>query len=124
MTRVAAVLLVLYAGLLLTRATQIWGDTVSTRLATVGVISLPLAFGLWRGAGWAWWGTLVVLLLMLAWLAIFILMLSVTSEGRDVLKAVLTTPSLALASFVLEFVILVLLLLPAGRATVHTGAAA
>jgi len=124
MTRVAAVLLVAYAGLLLTRAEQIWGAPPASWLASVAVISFPLALGLWRGAGWAWWGTLLVLLLMLGWLGIFVLMLSVTSEGRGVLQAVLTTPSLVLASFVLELVIVVLLLSPAGRAAVRAGAAA
>ena len=120
MTRVAAVLLVVYAGLLLTRAVQMWGAPPASALAIVAALSLPLAFGLWRGAGWAWWGTLLVLLLMLSWLGVFALMMLVTSEGRGVLQAVLSAPSLALASFVLELVILVLLLLPGRRAEIHS----
>jgi hypothetical protein len=124
MMRVAAVLLVVYAGLLLIRAVQIWGAPPAPTLATVAALSLPLAFGLWRGAWWAWWGTLLVLLLMLGWLAVFALIMLATSEGRGVLQAVLSTPSLALASFVLELVIVVLLLLPGGRAEIHSGAAA
>jgi hypothetical protein len=124
MIRLTAVLLVLYAGLLLTRAMELREQTVSITLATVGIISLPLAFGLWWGAGWARLGTLVVLLLMIAWMAIFAVMMAGTSGGRGVLQAVLTTPSLALASLVLEVVILILLLVPNGRARVHPGAAA
>jgi hypothetical protein len=124
MTRIAAVFLVVYGGLLLTRGVQIWGAPPAPWLVTVAALSLPLAFGLWKGAGWAWWGTLLVLLLMLAWLAFFALIMLVTSEGRGVLQAVLTTPSLALASFVLELVIVILLLSPAGRAPIHSGAAA
>jgi hypothetical protein len=122
--RVAAVLLVLYAGLLLTRAIQIWGDPGSVTLVIVGAVSLPLAFGLWKGTGWARWGTLVVLLLMIGQLAIFTFMLAVTSGGREVLQAVFTRPSLALAASVLDFVIVILLLLPSGHSAAHPGAAA
>jgi hypothetical protein len=122
--RVAAVLLVLYAGLLIIRAMQIWGDPGSVTLAIAGVVSLPLAFGLWRGTGWARWGTLVVLLLMIGQLAIFTLIMSMTSRGREVLQGVFTTPSLALAASVLEFAIPILLLLPNGRSTAHHGPAA
>ncbi len=124
MTRVAAVLLVVYAGMLLTRAVQIWGTPPGPMLLAVSIISLPLAFGLWSGARWAWWGTLIVLVLMLSWLAIAGIMLVATSEGRAVLLALWTTPSLALSSTVLELVILILLLLPEGRAALRPGAAA
>jgi hypothetical protein len=93
-------------------------------LLAVSIIALPLAFGLWKGAGWAWWGTLLVLLLMLAWSALGSFVLLVTPEGRSVLLGLLATPSLALASIVLELLIVVLLLLLSARAAVHPGTAA
>jgi hypothetical protein len=89
-------------------------------LLAVGAVALPLALGLWRGARWAWWGTLAVLLLMLAWLAIFSFVMLVTPEGRSVLIGLLTTPDPALASpIIIEFLILILLLLPSSRAAFH-----
>jgi hypothetical protein len=88
-------------------------------LLAVGAVALPLAIGLWRGARWAWWGTLTVLLLMLAWLAFFSFMMLVTPGGRSVLIGLLTTPGPALASFIIELLILILLLLPSSRAAFH-----
>jgi hypothetical protein len=124
MTRVAAILLIVYAGMLMARAVQIWGASPAPWLLAVSIIALPLAFGLWNRAGWAWWGTLIVLLLMLGWLAFFSFILLVTPEGRSVLLGILTTPSLGFASTALELVILILLLLPEVRAAVRSGAAA
>jgi hypothetical protein len=124
MTRVAAVLLVVYAGMSLTRAVQIWGVSPAPMLLAVSIIALPLAFGLWKAAGWAWWGTLLVLLLMLGWTALGSFVLLVTAEGRSVLSGLLTTPSLALASIVLELLIVILLLSPHGRAVLRVGTAA
>jgi hypothetical protein len=124
MTRIAAMLLVVYAGMLMARAVQIWGVSPAPWLLAVSIIVLPLAVGLWNRAGWAWWGTLIVLLLMLGWLVFFSFIMLVTSQGRSVLLGVLTTPSLGLASLALEVVILILLLLPEVRAGVRSGAAA
>jgi hypothetical protein len=123
-TRVAAMLLVVYAVISMARALQIWGVLPAPMLLTVSIIALPLAFGLWQRAGWAWWGTLIVLLFMLAWLALGSFILLVTTEGRSVLLGLLTTPSLALASIVLELLILILLLWPHARPAIHPGAAA
>jgi hypothetical protein len=118
MTRVVAVLVVVYAGISLTRAMQIWGVSPALMLLVVSIAALPLAFGLWKGAGWAWWGTLLVMLLMLGWTALGSFLLLVTSEGRSVLLGLLTTPSLALASIVLELLIVILLLSSYGRTSV------
>jgi hypothetical protein len=119
MTRVAAVLLVVYAGMLLSRAVHIWGVSPAPMLLAVGALALPLAIGLWKGARWGWWGTLMVLLWMLAWLGLGAFVLLVTPEGRSVLLGLLTTPSLALAWAAIDFLILILLLLPSSRAAVH-----
>jgi len=124
MTRVAAVLLVVYAGMLLGRAAQIWGVSPAPRLMAVGAVALPLAIGLWKGARWAWWGTLMILLFMLGWLALGAFVLLVTPEGRSALLNLLTTPSPALASITLEFLILILLLVPSSRAAVRRRAGA
>jgi len=120
----AALLLVLDAVMLITRATQIWGDPPAGGMLSVGIIALPLAIGLWRGAPWAWWGTLIVLLFTLAYQGIGIFVLLITPEGRSVLQYLFTTPSLALASTAMEFLILILLLLPSGRAAFRRRAAA
>ena len=117
-------LLVVYAGLSLYRGAEIWGVSPAPLLLAVGILALPLALGLWKGTLWAWWGTLAVLLLMLAWLAFFAFVMLVTSEGRQVLLALLTTPSIALASTTIEVLILILLLLPSGRSAFGNRAAA
>jgi hypothetical protein len=62
----------------------------------------------------------MVLLLMLAWLAIFSFMMLVTLEGRSVLISLLTPPHPALAApIIIEFLILILLLVPSSRAAFH-----
>ncbi len=123
MIRVAAVLLVVYALMSMLRAVQIWGVSPAPMLLTVSIIALALAFGLWQLAGWAWWGTLIVLLFMLAWSAFGSFILLVTPEGRSVWLGLPTTPSVGLASILLELLILPLLLWPDARATVRPGAA-
>ena len=124
MRQAAAVLLVVYAGLSLYRAAEIWRVSPAPLLLAVGVLALPLALGLWKGTLWAWWGTLAVLLLMLAWMAFFAFVMLLTSEGRQVLLGLLTSPSIALASTTIEVLILILLLLPSGRAAFGSRAAA
>jgi hypothetical protein len=124
MIRLAAVLLVVYAGISITRAVQIWGVSPAPLLLSVCIIAMPLAFGLWNDAAWAWWGTLTVLLIKLAWLALGSFVLLVTSAGRAVLLGLLTTPSLGLASTALAVLLLVLLLSPSGRPSRLPGAAA
>jgi hypothetical protein len=120
----AAVLLILHAVFVITRAIQIWGVAPAPTLLVAGLLSLPLAIGLWNRARWAWWGTLIVLLFMLAQQALGAFVLLVTPEGRSVLLYLFTTPSLALGWTALEFLILILLLFPSSRAAVRRRAGA
>ncbi len=81
---------------------------------TVAALELVLALGLWRGIRWAWWGTVVLMLLVRGWVAVVCFVLLLSADGRSTLLDYLANPS-AHVSNALHVLVLVLLLLPLVR---------